>query len=192
MRAAEMFAAGAISQADIGRNIGVSHQTVSDWHAVWRKGGAEALRGAGRAGRRPKLTARQLAEVEAALEKGPKANGNGTDLWTLLRVAKVIEACACRKRHLDPSTWTLVAVTLMTKMERGTLLPLHRFRPFAPTGSALVSEQQDLAIEVVMLRHEVAVLRRHRRDVDSNTLGSAGKPEGCRRVRPQRPERGPR
>ena len=38
MRAAEMFAAGAISQADIGRNIGVSHQTVSDWHSVWRRG----------------------------------------------------------------------------------------------------------------------------------------------------------
>ena len=92
MRAAVMFAAGAQSQADIGRKLGVSHQTVSDWHAVWRKGGAEALRGAGRAGRRPKLTARQLAEVEAALEKGPKANGYGTDLWTLLPVAKVIEA----------------------------------------------------------------------------------------------------
>jgi DNA-binding transcriptional regulator YiaG len=38
MRAAEMFAAGAISQADIGRNLGVSHQTVSDWHSVWRRG----------------------------------------------------------------------------------------------------------------------------------------------------------
>ena len=87
MRAAEMFAEGGLKQADIGRELGVSHQTVSDWHAVWKEGGTEALRGAGRAGRRPKLTAGQLAEVEAALEKGPKANGYGTDLWTLLRVA---------------------------------------------------------------------------------------------------------
>jgi transposase len=36
MRAAEMFAAGDQSQADIGRKLAVSHQTVSDWHAVWR------------------------------------------------------------------------------------------------------------------------------------------------------------
>ena len=92
MRAAEMFATGAQSQADIGRKLGVSHQTVSDWHAVWKRGGTEALRAAGRAGRRPKLTASQLAEVEAALQKGPKANGYGTDLWTLARVAEVIEA----------------------------------------------------------------------------------------------------
>ena len=72
-----MFAAGGQSQADIGRSLGVSHQTVSDWHSLWKRGGTEALRAAGRAGRRPKLTARQLAEVEAALRKGPE----GKRLW---------------------------------------------------------------------------------------------------------------
>jgi hypothetical protein len=62
------------------------------------KCGTEAQRAAGRAGRRPNLTARQLAEVEAALEKGgrsrkgPEANGYGTDPWILAQVAERIEA----------------------------------------------------------------------------------------------------
>jgi len=90
MRAADLFAAG-VRQAEIGRELGVSHQTVSDWHEVWAEGGKEALRGAGRAGRRPKLSSEQRTEVERALEQGPRANGYATDLWTLVRVAEVIE-----------------------------------------------------------------------------------------------------
>jgi transposase len=91
MRAAEMFSRK-VRQADIARELGVAHQTVSDWHDAWEVGGAEALRGAGRAGRRRKLTAEQLEAVEAALERGPRANGYLTDLWTLARVTEVIEA----------------------------------------------------------------------------------------------------
>jgi transposase len=90
MRAADLFAAS-VCQAEIGRELGVSHQTVSDWHEVWVQGGKEALRGAGRAGRRPKLSAAQLVEVEQALMEGPRANGYSTELWTLVRVAEVIE-----------------------------------------------------------------------------------------------------
>jgi transposase len=98
MRAADLFADG-VRQADIARELGVCHQTVSDWHAIWKEGGKEALRGAGRAGRRPKLTAPQLAEVEAALEKGPRANGSASELWTLARVAEVIERVTGVRYH---------------------------------------------------------------------------------------------
>src|SRR5438874_1008950 len=90
MKAAGLFEEGEI-QAVIARQLGVSHQTVSDWHASWKAGGRAALRGAGRAGRRPRLTVEQLASVEAALARGPTANGYATDLWTLVRVAEVIE-----------------------------------------------------------------------------------------------------
>jgi transposase len=58
---------------------------------VWQRYGRDGLRGAGRAGRRPKLAAEQLDQIEAALAKGPQANGYATDLWTLPRVAEVIE-----------------------------------------------------------------------------------------------------
>lgn len=98
MRAAGLFARGA-RQADIARELAVSHQTVSDWHEKWKAGGKKALRAAGRAGRLPKLTKAQLATVERALAKGPKANGFPTELWTLARVAEVIEALTGVRYH---------------------------------------------------------------------------------------------
>ena len=48
-------------------------------------------RAAGRAGRLPKVGPEQLAQVEIVLAKGAEANGYPTDLWTLQRVAEVIE-----------------------------------------------------------------------------------------------------
>jgi len=92
MRAADHFAKGELSQAEIARRLGVSHQTVSDWHEKWKVGGKKALKAAGRAGRPPKLTESDLAKVDKALRRGAKANGYPTDLWTLARVAEVIEA----------------------------------------------------------------------------------------------------
>lgn len=90
MRAADLFEEGLIP-AEIARQIGVSHQIVSDWRKVWWQAGREGLRGAGRAGRKPKLSDAQVAEVEQALANGAEANGYATDLWTLPRVAAVIE-----------------------------------------------------------------------------------------------------
>jgi transposase len=90
-QAARLFAAGKMILAAIARQLKVSRQSVSRWYEDWRRGGAAALRGAGRAGRKPKLDARQLRRVESALRQGPKAHGFDTDLWTLPRVAKVIE-----------------------------------------------------------------------------------------------------
>src|SRR3954454_24515981 len=90
MRAVDLFEQGVIP-AEIARQVGVSHQIVSDWRMVWRQSGRDALRPAGRPGRRPKLKSEQLAEVEVALAKGAEANGYTTDLWTLPRVAEVIE-----------------------------------------------------------------------------------------------------
>ena len=90
MRAVQLFERGVIP-AEIARQLEVGHQTVSDWRTSWRQGGRDALRAAGRAGRLPKLTGEQLDQVEAALARGPQANGYATDLWTLTRVAEVIE-----------------------------------------------------------------------------------------------------
>lgn len=91
MRAVDLFEEGRLNKAEIGRELDVSHQTVSDWHELYLKGGREALRAAGRAGRLPKLDAAKLQDVEAALLKGARAHGYPNDLWTLKRVAEVIE-----------------------------------------------------------------------------------------------------
>ncbi len=90
MRAADLFEEGT-TPAEIARQVGVSHQIVSDWRNAWRRCGRDGLRGAGRAGRLPKLSREQLGQVEVELAKGAEANGYPNDLWTLKRVAEVIE-----------------------------------------------------------------------------------------------------
>jgi transposase len=90
MRAADLFRRGVIP-AEIARQLGVTHQVVSEWRKTWRQGGRAALRSAGRVGRPAKLSPAQLTKVEKALAKGAEANGYVTDLWTLPRVAEVIE-----------------------------------------------------------------------------------------------------
>ena len=78
------------SQADVARQLDVSRQTASRWHTTWLAGGRQALAGAGRAGRKPKLSRDQLRQLEAILLAGPLAAGYETDLWKLKRIARVI------------------------------------------------------------------------------------------------------
>jgi transposase len=90
-RAARLFERGA-TQADVARELEVSRQSVSRWYLDWRAGGTKALKAAGRAGRLPRLSEAQLAQVDRALRRGPRAHGFPTDVWTLARVATVIES----------------------------------------------------------------------------------------------------
>jgi transposase len=89
-RAARLFARG-VTRAEVARQLAVSPQSVSRWYADWQTGGTKALKGAGRAGRLPRLSAAQLRQIDHALRQGPRAHGFGTDVWTLERVAAVIE-----------------------------------------------------------------------------------------------------
>src|SRR5260370_9609532 len=79
MRAADLFERGMIP-AEIARRVGVAHQVVSEWRKAWRQGGREALRSAGPAGRKPKLSDDQLAEVANALARGAGAHADLTDV----------------------------------------------------------------------------------------------------------------
>jgi transposase len=106
LRAAEMFERGK-RQADVAAELGVSAQTASRWHRAWQEKGRGGLAGAGRAGRRRKLSDGQLAQVEAALEAGPKANGFPTEMWTLARVAEVIE-WVTGTRYSQAQTWVVL------------------------------------------------------------------------------------
>jgi transposase len=113
-RAARLFAAGKMILARIARELQVSRQSVSRWYEQWQRGGSGALRGAGRAGRKPKLEREQLRRVGVALRKGAKAHGFDTDLWTLPRVAVVVERLTGVHYHpghvwkiLGSMDWTL-------------------------------------------------------------------------------------
>ena len=98
MQAADLFEQG-ITPAEIARRLGVWHQIVSDWRNVWRRSGRDGLRAAGRAGRLPKVTREQLEQVEIQLAQGAEANGYPNDVWTLQRVAEVIERTTSVQYH---------------------------------------------------------------------------------------------
>ncbi|KAA8939194.1 helix-turn-helix domain-containing protein, partial [Mycobacterium sp.] len=97
-KAAKLFAKG-VPQAEVARRLKVSRQSVSRWHQRWREQGQEALVDAGRVGRPPRLTAEQKAWVEKELLRGPTAHGYATQLWTLARVAEVIERSTGVRYH---------------------------------------------------------------------------------------------
>jgi transposase len=89
LRAARMFEHGA-TQAEVARALRVSRQSAMLWQRAWKRAGAKGLEGAGRAGRRPRVTAAQRTRIDRVLRQGPQAHGYRTELWTLPRIAAVI------------------------------------------------------------------------------------------------------
>ena len=85
--AARLFAKGESVLASVARQVKASRQS----DRQWKRGGVHALKGAGRAGRKPSLNQVQLRKVERALRQGARHHGFQAELWTLPRVATVIE-----------------------------------------------------------------------------------------------------
>ena len=80
-----------LNQSEVARRLKVSHQTVSRWRKMVATGGAEALAKAGRAGRKPELTADRNVRLVELLKQGPERLGYRTQLWTTARVADLIK-----------------------------------------------------------------------------------------------------
>ena len=116
LRAAELFAAG-VRQAEVARQLEVSAQAVSVWHAAWQHGGTEALGSRGPSGPAPRLSDQQLASVEQTLLKGATANGFIGELWTLEGVALVIER-RTGVRHHPAWVWALLRNRLGWSVQR--------------------------------------------------------------------------
>jgi transposase len=93
--------------AEVARRVGVTRQSVSRWQATLREHGRAGLRRAKHAGRPPALTAADLKRVAQALKAGPEAQGYATGLWTLDRVATLIET-QCGVRYSKPWVWHLL------------------------------------------------------------------------------------
>ena len=98
-RAAAVLFAEGVEQAEIARRLKVSAASVSRWKARWEQGGDEALR-CGPIGREPKITPEQWNCVEAKLLEGPEACGYTTPLWTLARIAELIEKTTGVRYHI--------------------------------------------------------------------------------------------
>lgn len=98
-QAARLFSAGRLRQAEIARRLDVSRVSVHRWYQAWLEGGAVALRKAGRAGRKARLSPSDLRDLDGALRAGAAAWGFSTDLWTLPRVARVIREISGETYH---------------------------------------------------------------------------------------------
>jgi transposase len=115
-RAAQLFAQGR-SQAEVARELDVSRQSVSRWHDGWRSEGTKALQSRGPTGRRPKVADDQLEAIEQALLEGALAHGFGTDVWTLERIAFLIQGLTGVQLS-NPSVWRLLRGRLGWSVQR--------------------------------------------------------------------------
>jgi len=116
LRAGELFAAG-VRQAEVARQLGVSRQSVHLWHQRWRASGPDALRSQGPTGPAPRLSDSQLHQVEQALLQGAGANGFVGQLWTLDRIATVIERLTGVRYH-PAWVWALLHYRLGWSVQR--------------------------------------------------------------------------
>jgi transposase len=79
------------NNSEISRRLKVCNQTVSRWRKQYVAGGKAALHKAGRAGRKPLLSADDQQRLAELLQQGPERLGFETPLWTCWRVAHLIE-----------------------------------------------------------------------------------------------------
>jgi transposase len=115
-RAAALFAQGR-SQVEVARELDVSRQSASRWHAGWQAEGARALQSRGPTGRRPKIPDAALKGIEQALLEGALAHGFATDVWTLDRIAVVIQGLTGVQLS-NPSVWRLLRGRLGWSVQR--------------------------------------------------------------------------
>jgi transposase len=89
LEAADLFRAG-LSHSEIARRLGVSRKAVIDWHKRFAAEGVEGLQYQP-TGRPRRLSDEQYRQIAEALLEGPEAHGYPTQLWTLERIAQLIE-----------------------------------------------------------------------------------------------------
>ncbi len=100
VEAARLFDEGA-TQAEVARRLGVSRVSALRWYRLWRRGGRGRLEQTPPLGRPSRLSPLQLKRIEEALLKGPQAQGYTTELWTLPRVAVVVERVSGMRYHVS-------------------------------------------------------------------------------------------
>jgi transposase len=96
-RAARFFAEE-LPQAEVARRCGVSRTTAMRWHRAWLKRGKKDLEPLPR-GRPNRLSKPKLLRIEKELLRGAQAHGFSSELWTLERIAQVIEHVAGVRYH---------------------------------------------------------------------------------------------
>jgi len=106
MKAAKLLSQG-LSQAEVARCLNVSRESVRRWSNQIAQHGAEGLKRAGLAGRRPRLSVEELVKLGRILRAGAKKAGFPTGSWTLDRIAQVIREQFRVEYHSRHVSWIL-------------------------------------------------------------------------------------
>ena len=77
--------------SEVARHVGVWPGSVVRWRDAYERAGEEGLKAKRHPGRKPRLSAQERGRLGELLVQGPQAHGYRTQLWTLPRVAEVIE-----------------------------------------------------------------------------------------------------
>ncbi len=78
-------------QSEIARMLGVTAGAVSQWKKAYQTKGAKGIAAKRHPGPVPRLSDRQRRQLERILLKGARKQGYRTELWTLPRIAEVIQ-----------------------------------------------------------------------------------------------------
>ncbi|MEV0418600.1 winged helix-turn-helix domain-containing protein [Streptosporangium canum] len=116
MRASELLDQGH-PPAEVARLLAVHPESVRRWRRRIEQGGTVALRRRPAPGRPRRLSAAQVEQVRAALERGARAHGYEADLWTLERVGIVVERVT-GITLARTSVWRLLKVRLGWSLQR--------------------------------------------------------------------------
>lgn len=79
-----------VQPAEVARWVASSRQSVMRWSRLLERDGLRGLRRAGRIGRPPSLTDRQLERLAKLLKAGSVAAGYATEMWELPRIGALI------------------------------------------------------------------------------------------------------
>jgi transposase len=90
-RAIALLRTGA-SYRDVARAVGAALSSVVRWQQAYRRNVRAGLRSRPTPGRPPRLTKAQRERLRWLLLRGARAAGHTTELWTLRRIATLIEA----------------------------------------------------------------------------------------------------
>ena len=76
---------------EVARLVGASPGAICDWRKAYHKHGEAFFEAYSPPGRKPCLSDKQVDRLKKLLLKGPREHGYLTELWTLQRIAEVIE-----------------------------------------------------------------------------------------------------
>ena len=96
-----------VPPAEVARRVGVSRQSVMRWEQAIEAGGIDRVKRLGARGRPPRLSDAQLQELAQLLKKGSICAGYATEIWTLPRIAALIQE-RFAVRLANSSVWGLL------------------------------------------------------------------------------------